>query len=130
MSTLVLLDTCVASYIFKGDSRAAPYLKCTAGQTPCLSFMTVAELYRWPGIRGWGEIRTHEFLKRVRTFSSLPSDDRTCWLWAELMNTPGRPMPSADAWVAATALAHSLPLLTHNQKDFEHIAELQLVVVE
>ena len=127
MSAFILLDTCVASYIFKGDTRAAPYKTCSAGQTPCLSFMTAAELFRWPGMRNWGETRTQEFHKRVRSFSTIQSDDRICWLWAQLMNTPGRPMPRADAWIAATALAHSLPLLTHNRKDFEHIAELQLV---
>ena len=75
----VLIDTCVASYILKGDSRAQLFLKSIAGQTPVLSFMSVAELYRWPGIRAWGEARTQSFLNKVREFTVLPSDNLTCW---------------------------------------------------
>jgi len=79
----VLIDTCVASYILKNDSRASAYVKCVAGQSPVLSFMSVAELYRWPGIRGWGELRTQAFLSRVREFTVIPTDDLTCWNWAQ-----------------------------------------------
>jgi len=32
-----------------------------------------------------------------------------------------------DALIAATALVHQLPLVTHNMRDFERIAELDLI---
>jgi len=36
-------------------------------------------------------------------------------------------MSSADAWVAATALVLSAPLVTNNPKDCSHLDKLQLV---
>ncbi|NBC46646.1 MAG: PIN domain-containing protein [Gammaproteobacteria bacterium] len=32
-----------------------------------------------------------------------------------------------DALIAATALAHRLPLVTHNLRDFERVADLELI---
>jgi len=34
---------------------------------------------------------------------------------------------SQDAWIAATALRHDLPLATHNIKDFVGISNLRLI---
>ena len=47
MSRGVLLDTDVFSFLFKEDSRAAPYRKDVSGRSTYLSFMTVAELHDW-----------------------------------------------------------------------------------
>ena len=38
-----------------------------------------------------------------------------------------RSMGLADAIIAATALFHQLPLVTHNTRDFQWIAELELI---
>jgi predicted nucleic acid-binding protein len=38
-----------------------------------------------------------------------------------------RSMGLADAMIAATALIHQLPLVTHNTRDFQWIAELELI---
>ncbi len=39
----------------------------------------------------------------------------------------GRTMAIADAWIAATALAYSIPLVTHNYKDFKNVSGLKVV---
>jgi predicted nucleic acid-binding protein len=36
-------------------------------------------------------------------------------------------MISADAWIAATALVLSVPLVTNNPKDYRRLDKLQLV---
>jgi len=36
-------------------------------------------------------------------------------------------MSSADAWITATALVLSAPLVTNNPKDYRHLDKLQLV---
>jgi predicted nucleic acid-binding protein len=36
-------------------------------------------------------------------------------------------MSSADAWIAATALVLSVPLVTNNPRDYRHLDNLQLV---
>ena len=39
----------------------------------------------------------------------------------------GRPISSADAWIAASALVLSAPLVTNNPKDYRHLDKLQIV---
>ncbi|MBI3830465.1 MAG: PIN domain-containing protein [Planctomycetes bacterium] len=122
-----LLDTDVASFMIKGDTRARDFELRLKGHVLYLSFMSLAELYRWPRQRNWGEVRTKVFLEKLNRFTVLPYRDMVCWQWAAIMDAPGRPMPSADAWIAATALAYGLSLATHNRKDFEHIRGLNLI---
>ena len=46
----------------------------------------------------------------------LPVADR----WGRLIALVGRPVPSIDSLLAATALHHELRLVTRNQKDFDY----------
>jgi tRNA(fMet)-specific endonuclease VapC len=63
----------------------------------------------------------------VRTLGLVPYDDETCRTWAKITTIPGRPMSHPDAWIAATAVRHRVPLVTHNRKHFEHIPGLALI---
>jgi tRNA(fMet)-specific endonuclease VapC len=63
----------------------------------------------------------------IQGYVVVPYDDSIAWNWAEVMCTPGHPVSHGDAWVAATALRHNLQLVTHNRKDFEPIANLQII---
>ena len=50
--------------------------------------------------------------------------------WAGVRNESvrkGRQMSAADAWIAATALVLSAPLITNNAKDYRHLDGLDLV---
>jgi tRNA(fMet)-specific endonuclease VapC len=38
----------------------------------------------------------------------------------------GRLTPSTDLWIAATAIAHDLTLVTHNTHDYEQVPGLVL----
>jgi predicted nucleic acid-binding protein len=49
------------------------------------------------------------------------------WKYAEIRCLPGHPIDLGDAWIAASALRHAIPLVTHNQKHYEHIPGLQLI---
>jgi tRNA(fMet)-specific endonuclease VapC len=44
--SLLLIDTDIASFIFKGSDYADPYLQLLGGQELAMSFMTVAELFQ------------------------------------------------------------------------------------
>jgi len=51
----------------------------------------------------------------------IPVDQPLCREWAQVRSdrqSAGRPISPQDAWIAATALRHDLPLVTHNSKDF------------
>ncbi len=125
----MLIDTNIVSYIFKGDTRAQLYQPTLAGQTLFVSFMTVAELYRWPYEKNWGEPKKQGLVQFLRNFAVLPYDDALAWKWAELVGKTcrGRPMSAADSWIAATALRHGMPIVTHNKKHFEHIPGLIVI---
>lgn len=62
------------------------------------------------------------FDEGVRGIECLPWDAATGLRWAELLadlRSRGRAMPLKDSLVAATALAHELPLATLNRRDVE-----------
>jgi hypothetical protein len=52
---LLLVDTNIVSYFHRGDTRAKRYEPHLMGKQLFVSFMTVAELYKWPLERNWSE---------------------------------------------------------------------------
>ena len=60
MTGHVLLDTDVYSFISRGDSRAEPFRRAIERQRLCLSFATVAELYKGARKRGWSDERVKQ----------------------------------------------------------------------
>jgi tRNA(fMet)-specific endonuclease VapC len=126
----VVVDTDVVSFLFKRDTRAALYRPHLDGQLPIVSFMTVAELEQWTLRRGWGARRRGDLLNYLRRYSVEHSSPDLCRRWAEATDSArraGRPIMTADAWVAATALAYGVPLVTNNPNDFAGVAGLTVI---
>lgn len=126
----VMLDTDVFSFIFKQDTRAALYAPHLAGAQACLAFQSVAELRLWGLTRNWGEARRQSLEASIARCLVLPYDNAISHHWAEVNAHRlriGRPIGCGDAWIAAIALHHSLPLLTHNASDYADIPGLSLV---
>lgn len=63
----------------------------------------------------------------IAQYEVLGYDDATGWEWARAMSVKGRPVAPSDAWIAAVALRHGLPLVTHNRRHFEQLAGLTLI---
>lgn len=127
---MVLLDTNVVSYFFRRDSRAASYEAALVGEVRGIAFVTLAELYKWPLERGWGERRRLELEAYLASHVMLPSDEEVARRWAQVVTAQarmGRPLSFPDPWIAATALRHQVPLATHNRKHFEHVSGLSLI---
>lgn len=127
----VLLDTDVFSYLLKdGDTRAALYQRHVRGKTIALSFITVGELYTWSVRKNWGAKRVVDLEQRLRAAVIVPYDLELCkkfgQLKAELLAS-GIAVPTNDLWVAVCAVRHSLPLITHNYKDFRRIPHLNII---
>jgi len=126
----VVVDTDIISFCFKHDSRAQPYIASWSGKTLVVSFMTLAELRLWGIVRNWGQTRKSQFqLFLKQHFAVHPANERLCDLWALVMaesQAKGQNLQTADAWIAATALALGAPLATYNVKDFEDISGLKL----
>jgi len=127
--SIVLLDTDVVSFLMKGDSRGSAYTPLIQGHRLAVSFMTIAELFQWAAVRKWGPQRTSRLEQTLATYLIIPVDIELCRIWGELRaerQAAGLTVAAQDAWIAATALRHNLPLITHNPGDFAGIAGVDI----
>lgn len=130
MTTVVIIDTDVVSFLLKSDTRAELYRTHLQGKTLALSFMTVAELYQWAYIRRWGKRKLIRLEEQLRRYVIIPYDNELCKQWAKVCverQRLGKPISVQDAWIAATALRHRCPLITHNRDDYADIAGLTVI---
>jgi predicted nucleic acid-binding protein len=115
--TAVVVDTDVVSFIFKNHPIGRLYEEDLAGCTLLVSFMTVAELDRGPFNPGGG--------RRAANGCDCISNDSCCCPTAAYSVRFGR-IECADAWIAATARRHDVPLVTHNRDHYLGVPDLKL----
>ena len=126
----VIVDTDVVSMLFRGDTRALAYRPHITGKLLGISFMTLAELERWSLERNWGLGRRLELAQYLTNYTVLPVNRGLCVQWAEISvaaKKKGRPIQTADAWIAASALYYQVSLITHNQGDYAMVQGLTLL---
>ena len=100
------------------------------GSELVVSFMTLAEMRHGALEASWGRRKCDVLEEYLADFSVLHSDSLLCSTWAAVRNEStqkGYPISSADAWIAATALVLSAPLVTNNLKDYCHLDKLQII---
>lgn len=125
-----IIDNDVVSMLFKGDSRAQLFRVHLTGRLLGISFMTLAELERWQLERGWAQFEKNALVDHLTRYTVLPVSREICKKWAEisyLARRKGRPIQTADAWIAACALHYQVPLITNNSSDFAMIDDLHLL---
>jgi predicted nucleic acid-binding protein len=98
-----------------------------------LSMITVGELRL--GVLHAADATTRA--TRLRTLQSalalepFPVDDAVANAWAELraaLRAAGRRLPLNDSWIAATAIAHDLPLVTQD-RDYTDVPGLSVIAL-
>ena len=127
-----IVDTDVVSMLFKGDTRALAFRSHITGRLLGISFMTLAELERWPLERNWGQGRRLELAQHLTRYTVLPASLPLCAKWAEVSfaaKRKGRPIQTADAWIAASAIHYQVPLITNNRDDYSAVDGLVLLSV-
>ena len=95
--------------------------------------MTLAELERWSLERGWGQRRKRELAEHLSHYVVLPVGRELCQKWAEVSfgaKRKGRPIQTADAWIAASALYYQVPLITNNRGDYTVVDGLVMLSAE
>jgi predicted nucleic acid-binding protein len=123
-----LVDTDICSAYMKGNPHVWQRFMQYRGQLH-VSAITTGELFTWA-------LRAKAPPKRLQTLLALLSDvtvlDVTLDVgrkFGEVRATlldAGLATPEMDLFLAATALAHDLTLVTHNVQDFAHIPGLRM----
>jgi predicted nucleic acid-binding protein len=119
------------------DARTKPlrarYARHLVGVLPAISAQTVAEL-RYGALKAnWGRRRMDELDRLLRRAHVIDVDDHLIWTHARLRTTcrrVGHPLHdkshNGDLWIAASAVAHDLPLVTDDQL-FEGVPGLRVI---
>ena len=116
--------------LFRRDTRAGDYQAYLTGTVPLISFMTVAELDRWVLQRNWSNSRREHLATFLDRFTIVLVDRSLCRVWARVSDQARRkerPIQAADAWIAATAVALGVPLITNNRDDFLGVDDLRIL---
>jgi tRNA(fMet)-specific endonuclease VapC len=127
----VLVDTDVISFLFKKDSRGFLYEPRLKGKLATVAAQTYAELEVLPLQNNWSSKRHNqlrEYLSVKFTFIEVSKEISLEWARIRVeAKKMGKPIDTKDAWIAATALVYSIPLVTHNYKDFKNVSGLKLI---
>lgn len=131
----VLLDTNVVIYLLpsRPHSNATLYQSHVEGKSTAVAFVTVGELYVLAERNRWGSARVSDLEAHMRTSVVIPYDIDICKTYARLktgLKTPTgstRVIRSNDLWIAACAVWHGIPLITHNRRHFEGIPGLDII---
>jgi len=130
----VLLDTDVFSFLLRqGDSRASLYRPHIQGRIVVISYVTVGEVYFWAERRKWGAERVRLVEETIRATTVARYDLQVCRTYATLKcglrtdRGSHRVVGDNDLWIAACAVRHANPLVTHNRRHFEGIPTLSII---
>lgn len=90
----------------------------------------MGELYYGAEKNSWGEKRRLLLETSLRNYVVIPYDHEIAKQYGKVLvehQRMGRPVSFNDAWIAACAIRHDTPLVTHNSKDFESISKLKVI---
>src|SRR5829696_6004038 len=128
---LIVVDSDVVSFVFKGDPVRAPrYRPHLHGRQVVLPFSVVAELLYWSQKNRWGAPRRLRLEAFIQSSMLIYPDYQLCALWAEVRwhaQRAGREIDSHDCWNAAVALSLNVPRITHNARHYAGVPGLQVI---
>ena len=121
---LILCDTNIIIELYKGNPAILKTLKSIGQQNISVSIITAGELI-------YGALNKRELARIKKDIAHLPIlgiDEAVCDKFLTLMSTYAlsHQLSLPDGFIAATALAHQIPLYSLNKKDFKYIKGLKL----
>lgn len=126
----LILDTDVVSHLMRGGAIAETYLPHVQGKLLAISFVTVGEMYFGAEKANWGAAKREKLETELRNFVVVPYDHEIARCYGRLVaerQRAGSPIALNDAWIAACAVRHGVPLVTHNSKHFQGVSGLTVV---
>jgi predicted nucleic acid-binding protein len=121
----VVLDTDIASRLFRGQDLEADERQALTTHIPVLTFVTIAEWAKWAHKRNWGTGQRDRIRSFAGRFALLHCLVPVMYEWGRLRamaEVDGHPVPANDCWIAACCTHNQLPMLTRNRKDFDPLA--------
>ena len=120
----MIFDTNALSAFIDGDARVGTIIRTQ--QQVAIPVIVLGE-FRY-GIAGSRQRSTYEewLDSHLRSFDILPVVDATTLHYSALrtaLKKLGRPIPANDAWIAALAIQHRMPILTRDEH-FESLPEV------
>jgi tRNA(fMet)-specific endonuclease VapC len=123
-----LVDTDICSAYLKGNNRVHGRFVQYGGRVH-ISAVTAGQLFTWALIAPPTSGRIRRLLQLLRDTTFLDVDRSVSEKFGELRTAQirlGRKTPGMDLLIAATAMVHSLTVVTHNQKHFVTIPGLSV----
>jgi predicted nucleic acid-binding protein len=110
----VVVDINVIFYTMRGGRLAELYASHLKGKLVAISFITVGELYYGAEKARWGRSRRLKLETALKNFLVIPYDHELAKRYGRIVaerERAGRPISSPDAWIAACAVRHGIPLI-------------------
>ncbi|MFN9173087.1 MAG: type II toxin-antitoxin system VapC family toxin [Synechocystis sp.] len=124
-----LLDTCVISDFIKGESGTTTKLKQTPPIEIAISTITVMELRYGLALNPQRALKIEQAIASILTsVNILPLGTAEAEQAAQIraiLKSQGQPIGAYDVLIAATALHHSLTMVTANQREFQRVSGLK-----
>jgi len=129
MPSGIVIDACVLiEFLRTKDKSVTMYAKLVRSEVP----LFISTIVLFEVLAGLNESNQECLMKLLRKTVCLPFDARAAEIAADLSRILRKnriQVASSDLFVAATAIAHDLPLATLNRKHFERIEGLVLCEV-
>lgn len=121
----MILDTNALSAFAEGNQSVREFIAAASG--PCLPVIVIGE-YRFGLLASRERERRLQWLGDLaRHWAILQISAETAAAYAEIrgqLKQRATPIPSNDAWIAALAVQHQLPILS-NDRHFDAVASVQ-----
>lgn len=115
----LLVDTDVLSYVAWERPQAEPFAPLLLGKLPFVSFVTVGEMFYGAVKANWGKPRIAKMEAILRRYTVIPGTYDIAQRYGDVKRAFRDQVGGNDMWIAATALAHELPVVTNNLTHFE-----------
>jgi len=129
MADSLILETTFLIDLEREILRSAPgpahaFLKDHSGHRLYITFAVAGELAAGPSVH-----ERDRWERFIAPFFLLPCSQDVCWEYGRtyrFLRDNGLQIGSNDLWIAATGLAHGMPVVTRNERHYRRVPGLRV----